>query len=138
MDPKKYSANEFDKMLAEPLRQHSERVRPDFTAGVISKIEQEEQRQLLARIVMQERVALGSCIAVGIAFVLGIVFFGKDILAVLLSSWNSVADATSKAFSSYSVDWEMTIVFVVTAGFVVYGLLDGMNLKKHITQKLFR
>jgi hypothetical protein len=134
MNPEKYNSDDkFDKMLAESLRRHSMQVQPNFTAKVINKIEQEEQQQLLARIVMQEKVALGSSITLAAAFVLGVAFFGKDILATLLSSWNSVTDTTNKALTSYSIDWEMTIVVVVTTVFILYGLLDGLNLKKYIT-----
>lgn len=134
MDPKKYhSADEFDKMLSESLKRHSEPVRPKFTANVISKLEQEQQQQLLAKIVMQERLAIASCVAVGMVLLSGIIFLWKDILTALSNSWNGLEDTTNKALTYCSSDWNLTIIFVVTTVFILYALLDGVNLKKHIT-----
>ena len=133
MDPEKYhNADKFDKMLSEGLKRHSEPVRPGFTANVISKLEQEQQQKLLAKIVMQERLAIASCTAVGMVLLSGIIFLWKDILAVMSSSWNSLTNTKDEAFAYCSSDWNLTIIFAVTAVFILYALLDGVNLKKHI------
>lgn len=136
MDPKKYhnaDKDKFDKMLSEGLKQHSEAVRPNFTTDVISKLEQQQQKEALAKIVMQEKLAIASCAAVGIVLLSGVIFLWKDILAALSSSWNSLTSTTDEAYAYCSSDWNLTIIFAVTAIFIVYALLDGMNIKKYIT-----
>ena len=62
MDQNKYrNADNFDGFLAGGLQKHTEPVRPGFTDRILKQVDVIEQQNLLAKIVMQERIALAGC-----------------------------------------------------------------------------
>ncbi len=70
MDQNKYhNADNFDGLLAGALQKHTEHTRPGFTDKILKQVDVIEQQKLLAKIVMQERIALTGCVTLAISFV---------------------------------------------------------------------
>jgi hypothetical protein len=75
MPTDRLSEHDFDKMLGRALRSSSQPVPADFTEKMLKRVRQCEEQRVLARIVLQERLALAGCIAlVAAALVAGLVF----------------------------------------------------------------
>ena len=56
------SKNRLDENLRHALRAHAEPVPLDFTGKILSDIKKTEERKILSQTVLQERLALASCI----------------------------------------------------------------------------
>lgn len=75
MPTDRLNRRDFDEMLGRALRSSSQPVPADFTEKMLKRIRQSEEQKVLARVVLQERLALAGCIALVAAAVLaGLVF----------------------------------------------------------------
>jgi hypothetical protein len=79
----KLSEDKFDEMLGKSLRRHSEPVSADFTERMLKQIEEAEQRRILGRVVLQERLSLAGCIVFSVLAVVGIAVFPGRIAGIL-------------------------------------------------------
>jgi hypothetical protein len=123
MSGHKFNKDEFDEMLTARLREHAEPVPADFTASVLRRISQAEQQRFLARVVLQERLALAGCIVLGAAvIVLAVVYPG--IANALTEQVAGLGDKFTKTVSAVRLDWQMLVVFAGVFGFAAYGLWD--------------
>ncbi|GAG10494.1 unnamed protein product, partial [marine sediment metagenome] len=57
--------DKFDKTLRQALQLSSGPSPADFTERILRQIRQAEERRILARVVLQERLALAGCIVLG-------------------------------------------------------------------------
>ncbi|UCC23117.1 MAG: hypothetical protein JSW23_03390 [Planctomycetota bacterium] len=118
-----FNKDEFDEMLGAELRQHTEPVPPDFTAKMLRRIREAEERRILARVVLQERLALAGCVALGAAvIVLAVVYPG--IADALTQQVAGLGDKLTKTVSAARLDWQILVVFAGVLGFAAYGLWD--------------
>jgi len=133
--------DKFDEMLGRALRRSSEPVPADFTNRILRQIREAEEQRILARVVLQERLALAGCIVLGIiAIVVAVVFpgiatsFTKQIggfSAGCLTALDKIPQAIEAVSNEWQPQWDtprgvplyMT-VFVGVFGFAVYSLLD--------------
>jgi ABC-type microcin C transport system permease subunit YejE len=113
---------QFDEMLSQSLRKYSVAVPDDFTAKVSRQIKDEKQRRLLAKVVLQERIALAGCVLLGIiAVVFAVIFPGINGIFIQIS----LVDEVSKAIEALYYKPQYYIMFLVAVlGFAVYGLID--------------
>ena len=116
--------DKFDEMLGRALRRSSEPVPADFTDRILRQIEEAEQRKILGRVVLQERLALAGCIVLGIiAIVVAVVFPG--IATSFTKQMGGFIDKIPQAIEAVSNEWQLYMtVFVGVFGFAVYSLLD--------------
>ncbi len=70
---------QFDEMLGRALKDHRESVPAGFTGRMMSQVELAEQRRVLARVVMQERMALAACLLFGVAVVGVAMLFSAEV-----------------------------------------------------------
>ena len=98
----------------------------DFTNRILRQIEKAEQQRILAQVVLQERLALAGCIALGIiAIVVAAVFPG--IATSFTKQIGSLSDKIPQAIEAVSNEWQLYMtVFVGVFGFAVYTLLDSL------------
>ena len=116
--------DKFDEMLGRALRRSSEPVPADFTDRMLRQIRETEEQRILARVVLQERLALAGCIALGIiAIVVAAVFPG--IATSFTKQMGSLSDKIPQAIEAISGKWQLYYtVFAGVFGFAVYSLLD--------------
>jgi len=118
--------DKFDEMLGRALRRSPEPVPADFTNRILRQIEKAEQQRILAQVVLQERLALAGCIALGIiAIVVAAVFPG--IATSFTKQMGSLSDKIPQAIEAVSNEWQLYyMVFAGVFGFAVYTLLDSL------------
>ena len=116
--------DKFDEMLGRALRGSSEPVQADFTDRMLRQIEEAEQQRILAQVVLQERLALAGCIALGIiAITVAAVFPG--IATSFTKQMGDFIDKIPQAIEAVSNEWQLYMtVFVGVFGFAVYSLVD--------------
>ncbi|MHC4585460.1 MAG: hypothetical protein ACYS3N_13080 [Planctomycetota bacterium] len=123
--------DKFDEMLGRTLRRSSQAAPADFTQRMLSQIRQAEEQEILARVVLQERLALAGCIVFGAAAIIVMVAFPSTITAAFNSIVGSFTERSSalvnripQTIKTVRDQWQLYSVFVAMAGFAVYSLLD--------------
>jgi len=123
MSTNKLNNDEFDEMLGKALRQHSEPVSADFTERMSKQIREAEERKILARVILQERLALAGCIVLGvIAVVIAAVF--PNIAVSFTEQIGNLTDKISQIIETISNQWRFYAVLAGVFGFAVYCLAD--------------
>ena len=114
---------QLDKMLEQVLQAHTEPVPADFTERVLRQIREAEEQRILARVVLQERLALAGCIVSGIVVI--------AVAAVLLSVAGGLAGQVGafvgrirQVIEAVSYDWQFYTIFVGVLVFAAYSLVD--------------
>jgi hypothetical protein len=123
--------DKFDEMLGRTLRSSSQAVPADFTQRMLSQIRQAEEQKILARVVLQERLALAGCFALGAAAIIAMVVFPDTITAVFNSIVGSFTERGDALFSripqsikTVRDQWQLYTVLAAMGGFAVYSLVD--------------
>jgi len=129
----KLNEDKFDEMLGQSLRRHSEPVPAGFTERMLSQIEEAEQKEILARVVWQERLALAGCIVFGALAAIGVTIFPGRIAGVLrgiatgfTERGRAVVDGIGQTISIETVrsEWQLYAVLALVLGFAVFSLVD--------------
>jgi len=125
------SEDKFDEMLGRALRGHSEPVPADFTERMLKRIEEAEEREVLTRVVWEERLALAGSIILGAAAMVAVVFFPGKVAGLFGSITRGFAERGSTLFDSMpqtieSVrdQWQLYVVLGVVLVFAVCSLVD--------------
>jgi ABC-type microcin C transport system permease subunit YejE len=117
------SDRQLDEILRQSLLKYPVAVPEDFTTKLSRKLREEQQRRLLAKVVLQERIALAGCILlVVVAAIFVVVFSGIAGIFIPMMTW---IDEVSRAIEAlyYQPQYYM-IFFVVVLGFAIYSLVD--------------
>jgi len=118
------SAGQFDKVLGQALRTHSEPVPADFTDKVLRRIRAAEERKILARVVLQERLALAGCIVSGV-----VAIGGAAALSSLAGSLPGQAEVfiakISRIIEAASRDWQF---YTVLGGLLLFAAYSFVYL----------
>ncbi len=113
----------FDRMLRNALSGHKELVRSDFADDVLRQIQVRAQRKILAKVILQERLALAGCILLPITAVVVMLVFGEAVGGI--SVWaKDIYGGLLQAILTQQIEWRNLGVFVVAAGFAVYSVFD--------------
>jgi len=123
--------DKFDEMLGRTLCSSSQAAAPDFTRKMLSQIRKAEEQKILARVVLQERLALAGCFALGTAAIIAIAVFPDSITAAYNSIVRSFTAQSSaivnripRSITTVQDQWQLYTILVAMAGFVVYSLVD--------------
>ena len=123
--------NKFDEMLGRTLRSSSEPVPADFTARMIERIRQAEEQKILARVILQERLALAGSIVLGVAAVIAATAFPDAIAAIFDSIAGGfsqrgtlLADKIPQTIEALQGQWQLYTILAAVCGFGVYSLLN--------------
>ena len=123
--------DKFDQMLGRALQRHSEPVPADFTEKMLRRIEEAEERQVLARVVLQERLALAGSIILGIAAIVVVVFFPGRVTGIFGSIAGSFTEQSGaligkipQTIEAVRGEWQFYTVMGAVFGFAVYSLMD--------------
>ncbi len=123
--------DKFDEMLGRTLRRSSQAAPPDFTRKMLSQIRQAEEQKILARVVLQERLALAGCFALGAAAIIAMVAFPDTITAVFNSIVGSfterggaLVNRIPQSIETLRDQWQLYTILAAIAGFAVYSLVD--------------
>ena len=131
MSADRLDKDKFDKMLERALQSHSEPLPADFTERMLSRIKETQQQKILARVVLQERLALAGCIILGAATIISALLFSdtlttslSNIATGLIEQKQALYDDAPYAIATFIKEWPIYIVFAGVFAFVVYSLVD--------------
>ncbi|MHC4087047.1 MAG: hypothetical protein ACYSU5_17835 [Planctomycetota bacterium] len=111
----KLSEDKFDEMLGQSLQRHSEPVPVDFTERMLREVREVQERQILARVVLQERLSLAGCIVFGILAAVGIIVFPGRIAGILR---RTISMETIRS------EWQLYTILALVLGFALYCIVD--------------
>jgi len=132
----------FDKMLCQALKRHSEPVPADFTDRVLKQIDSAENRRILARVVIEERLTLAGCIILGIMTIVTVVVFPSIAVSFKELVWTSIDKVAQTAEAALrspmdslrrtpngGYEWQLALpqvymVFAGVFGFAVCSFVD--------------
>ena len=134
------SERDFDRLLQWTLRSSSEPVPADFTPRMLKQIKESQERKILARIVLQQRLALAGCIALVAVAVLGPMLLTDTFTGVLqgkaagfTDQWRTVLDKIPPALDAVLGQWQLYVVLAGVLGFAAYSFTELFNEKSEIT-----
>jgi len=123
--------DKFDELLGQTLRRSPQDAPADFTQRMLNQIRQAEEQKILARVVLQERLALAGCFALGAAAIIAMVVFPDAITAVFNSIVRSFTAQSSalvnripRSITMLQNQWQFCTVLAAMVGFTVYSLVD--------------
>ncbi|MHC4682050.1 MAG: hypothetical protein ACYTEK_25575 [Planctomycetota bacterium] len=133
----------FDRMLGRALRSSSEPVPADFTPKTLKRITEAQERRILARVVLQERLALAGCIALVAAAALTPMLLTDALTGVLHGTAAGFTDqgrifvdkipsGISDGLQAFLARWQLCAVMAAViglAGYSLAGLLVGDRLR---------
>jgi hypothetical protein len=124
-------ADKFDRMLSQALQRHSEPMPAGFTAMVLRQVTEAQEQRILARVVLQERLALAACITLaGLTIVVAAVFpeiaaaAFRGITTSLTGQGENLIDKIPQAVKALSGQWRLYSVLGAALGFAVYSLVE--------------
>ena len=123
--------DKFDEILGRTLRLSSQVVPADFTQRMLRQIRRAEEQKILARVVLQEKLALAGCFALGAAAIIALTAFPETIIAIFNSIVGSfterggaLVNRIPQSIESVGDQWQLYTVLAAMAGFAVYSLVD--------------
>ena len=123
MSADKSNKEKFDEMLEQALQKHAEPVPADFAERVLRQVKEAEERRILARVVLQEKLALAGCILLGIgAIAAAMVFFTLD--GRLIEQIRGLINRAPQTLQAVGYQWQLYAVFLGVLGLAVYSLVD--------------
>jgi len=125
--------------LTRALQRHHEPVPADFTDKVLIKLRQAQEQKILARVVLQERLALAGCVIFSCIAILATTVFPEitevifqSIAKIVTQQGEGLADRIPQTIIAFSADWQTYMILVGGIGLAVYSLIElffGNGLK---------
>jgi hypothetical protein len=116
--------NRFDKMLKTALGARSQPVPADFADNVSKRVLALHEQKILAKVVLQERLALAVCIIIPLAAAVAI-FAWPQILTTAWTGLQNLFYAIAKQIALMPHhDWQFWAALVAVAGFAAYSVFD--------------
>ena len=112
----------FDKALAKALKSHTGPVPYNFTEQVLEQIRREQEQKILARVVLQERLALAGCIVLGLITIIVLATSSNvavDFTELMRTSINKANETAAFIISQ----WQSIAAFGVAMGFILYSFI---------------
>ena len=114
----------FDKMLKGALRARSQHVPGDFADNVLKQVQALDEQKILAKVVLQERLALAACIIVPVAAA-AVVFAYPQILATGWIGLKSMFYSVAKQIALMPhYNWQLWAILAALTGFAAYSVFD--------------
>lgn len=127
----KFDGDNFDKILGQAVKRHSEPVPADFTERMLSRVREAQEQRILTRVVLQERLSLAGSIVLGAAVLVLMTIFSGTVIAFLKSVAVSLTeqgrafmDEVPQTVGAVRGDWQFYTIFAGILGFAVCGLAD--------------
>jgi len=131
MSTDKLAENKFNEMLGQALRGHSEPLPADFTNRMLRQLREAQEQKILARIVLQERLALAGCIIFGSVAIIAATVFPDIATAVFRSIVVSVTqqgevlvDRIPQTIKAFRGEWQLYTILGALFGFAAYSLVE--------------
>jgi hypothetical protein len=121
----------FDQMLKCALQKHAEAVPADFTNNVLRQIRQAQQQKILARVILQERLALAACIMFGGITITIAAVFPDTVVAVfrgiainLTEQGEALIDKVPQAIKAVSGQWQFYTIITGSLAIAIFSIVE--------------
>ena len=116
--------NDFDKMLKGALRARSLPVPGGFTDKVLKQIQSIDEQKMLAKVILQERLALAVCIIIPVATAVA-VFAYPQIPTTAWMGLKSVFYTIAKQVALMPhYNWQFGLALLAVIAFAAYNVLE--------------
>jgi len=122
------SEMQFDEMLSGALKRHKNFVPTNFPEKILNQITRQQEQKILARVVMQERLALMGCIVLAVMSITAVAVFPESALTAASQFSLLIARTCKTITADFFSDWGFTLVLTIVFGFAVYILTDLLTL----------
>jgi hypothetical protein len=120
---KSQNEKQFDRMLTDGLRRCEKTVSADFADRVLSSVQLRAQQKLLAKVILQERLALAGCIVASIGTIAVIVFL-QQITETLSGLTARLSSSIGQAIISGQFEWQPTMILTIAAVVAACGIFE--------------
>ena len=120
---KSQNEKQFDRMLTDGLRRCEKTVSADFADKVLSGVQLRVQQKLLAKVVLQERLALAGCIMASIGAIAVIVFL-QQITETLSGLMARLSGSIGQAIISGQFQWQPLMILAIVAAVAACGISE--------------
>ncbi len=134
MPTERLNERDFDRTLGRSLRSFSEPVPADFTPRILARIRESQERRILARVVLQQRLALAGCIGLVAVAVLAPMLLTDSVAGVLqgraagfTEQCRSFLDKLPQAIEAVWGRWQLYMVFAGILAFAAYGFIGLLS-----------
>ena len=119
----KLNEKKLDEILGQALQKHTESVPADFTERMSRQIREDQERRILAKVVLQERLSLAGCIILGITAIVTAVSFPST-TGSFTEQMQVYVDKVSQTIEVVSYKWQFYMVFAGVFGLCVWAFAD--------------
>lgn len=116
----------FDLMLGRALQKHTVPVPPDFTDKVLSRITAAQEQKVLARVILQQRLALAASITIAAAVITLMLVFPETATAFSATIKDLRYIITTQSVPALKSQWQLLSSIAVAA---VAVLLSNYDLR---------
>ena len=110
-------------MLTDGLRRCEKTVSADFADKVLSSVQLRAQQKLLAKVILQERLALAGCIMASIGAIAVIVFL-QQITEMLSGLTARLSGSIAQAIISGQLEWQPLMILTIAAAVAACGISE--------------
>jgi hypothetical protein len=124
MPAKKLHDEKLDRLLSESLCKYTTIAPADFTGRVMTQIRQQQEREILAQIVLKERLALAACVIA----VMGIIFAAITLPQApwgITEGFKIIANEIPTVIEALIHTWQLPIAFATFLAFLAYIVIEG-------------
>ena len=124
-EPFSQTEKQFDRMLTDGLRRCEKTVSADFADKVLSGVQMQTQQKLLAKVVLQERLALAGCIMTSIGAIAVILIFPQVIETLserIMQLCSNIAQANIDTSGQF--EWQPLMIFAIVAAVAACGVFE--------------
>ena len=120
---KSQNEKQFDRILTGGLRRCEKTVSADFADRVLSGVQLRAQQKLLAKVVLQERLALAGCIVASIGTITVLVFL-QPITEALSGRTARLSGSIGQAIISGQFEWQPMMILTIAAVVAACGIFE--------------
>jgi hypothetical protein len=115
----------FDEMLKKNLKLHREPIRNDFTQELLAKIQKVEEQEVLAKVVLQERLAFAAFILLPIGAIVVMFAFPNLVIAPIRLA-EKLYPLIKLSLTNFVNHWQLWVCYILTAGACLYAFYESL------------
>lgn len=123
MSPDEFSQDKFGKILRDALSKSPETPSPDFADNLLKRIQTDQRQKALAKVILQERLSLASCILLPIVGLMVVCVF-PQLVVRLFTLVQNLYDTFLQTGSTVQYQWPLWAALILLAGFAIYSVCD--------------
>lgn len=126
MSVKKLHDEKLDQLLSDALCKYTHPMPADFTDRMLTQIRQQQERKILAQVILKERLALAACILLAVGSGFAMIAF-TQIPVRVIESMKIIANEIPIVIQAVIGTWQLQAGFAAILGFAAYTFFNGFS-----------